>query len=301
MRNRKTKEERRNIKLWLMISVTLSVIIAIAAFLYTKNYIISLVSLFISFGLITLYLVARSKLKKSQEVKKIETVFPDFLQLMASNLRAGMTVDQALLASSRKEFAPLDEEITQMGKDLVTGREIDKALKAMAERIKSEKITKTIALINSGIRSGGDIAVLLEQTAINMREKIFTEKKSASNVLMYEIFILFAVAIGAPTLFALSTVLVGVLTNLLSGLPTTESTIPLPFSLSTISISVGFVTLFSIVFIITTNILGALVVGLVRKGEEKEGIKYMVPLIAISLIIFFLIKYILSGYFSGIV
>ena len=37
----------------------------------------------------------------------IEDALPDALQLMASNLRAGMTPDKALLLSSRPEFGPL--------------------------------------------------------------------------------------------------------------------------------------------------------------------------------------------------
>ncbi|MCK5493471.1 MAG: hypothetical protein KAJ14_10215, partial [Candidatus Omnitrophica bacterium] len=58
-----------------------------------------------------------TSLKKSDRIKKIEGIFPDFLQLVASNLRAGMTVDRAMLLSSRPEFAPLDEEIFRAGKD----------------------------------------------------------------------------------------------------------------------------------------------------------------------------------------
>ena len=231
----------------------------------------------------------------------MESVFPDFLQLMASNLRAGITIDKALLLSSRKEFAPLDIEINQLGKDLVTGKQIDNALKEMAERINSESIKKITSIIISGIRSGGDIAVLLEQTAINMKERNFVEKKSASNVLMYVIFIFFAIAVGAPVLFALSSVLVEVLTNILSNLPSLESSVSLPFTLTKITISVNFITYFSLIFLIMTDILGSLVIGLVRMGEEKEGMKYVFPLILISVTIFFVVKYFLLSYFSGLV
>src|SRR4030042_1953205 len=115
-----------------------------------------------------------------------------------------MTIDKALLLSSRKEFAPLDEEILLLGKEIITGKEIMQALHDMSLRIKSDKIRKTLELVISGIRSGGNISILLEETAVNMRERNFIEKKSASNVLMYVIFIFFAVAIGAPLLFGLS-------------------------------------------------------------------------------------------------
>src|SRR3989344_1966455 len=43
-------------------------------------------------------------LKASSQVHKMENAFPDFIQLMASNLRSGMTIDRAFLLSARPEF-----------------------------------------------------------------------------------------------------------------------------------------------------------------------------------------------------
>jgi len=227
----------------------------------------------------------------------MEAAFPDFLQLMSSNLRAGMTIDRALLLSSRKEFAPLDKEILSLGKDIVTGEEIEVALSTMAKRINSEKINKIIELITSGIKSGGNLAILLEETSSNIREKDFVEKKAASNVLMYVIFIFFAITIGAPILFALSTVLVEVLTDILSSIPSTEGGgARLPFTLSKINISINFITYFTLIFLIVTGILGSLVLGLVSKGEEKAGLKFMIPIIVLSLTTFFTIKLIIGNY-----
>lgn len=232
----------------------------------------------------------------------MEDAFPDFLELMSSNLRAGMTVDRALLLSSREEFAPLDQEIIKLGKDIVTGKEIERSLKEMAERINSEKIRKTLLLIISGIRSGGNLATILEETAVNMRERSFVERRSSSNVLMYVIFIFFAIAVGAPVLFGLSSVLVEILTKLLSNIPQVDaSTVRLPFTLTQINVSTSFITYFSITFLIVINVLGSFVLGLVGKGEEKAGLKYVIPLIAMSLTIFFIVKIFLASYFSGIV
>ena len=74
----------------------------------------------------------------------------------------------------------------------------------MSDRIDSEKISKVITLIISGLKAGGNISDLLEQTSKNMKEKEIIEKKAASSILMYVIFIFFAVGIGAPLLFGLS-------------------------------------------------------------------------------------------------
>jgi len=297
-RKRINPEARIKTRISVLIGFFLAVMAGVIAFFISRNILNSILSFIVIFFIFIIYIVARIKLIQSAKVKKMETIFPDFLQLVSSNLRAGMTTDRALLLSARKEFSPLDIEIIRLGKDLVTGKKIESALTELGERINSEKIKKTINLIVSSISSGGNLAILLEQTASNMRQKGFVEKKAASNVLMYVIFIFFATAIGAPALFALSSVLVEILSSVLATIPEVQTSTSLPFTLTKITVSVKFITYFSTTFIIVTDILGSLVLGLVSKGEEKEGIKFMVPLLIMSLLVFFLARIILLGFFS---
>lgn len=238
-------------------------------------------------------------LRRSAEIRKMEDAFPDFIDLMAANLRAGITIDKALLLSSRKEFAPLDREILTLGKDIITGKETARALQDMANRIGSEKIHKTVQLIISGIRSGGNLAIILEETAVNMRERNFVEKRAASNVLMYVIFIVFAVAVGAPILFAFSSVLVEILTKIVNSIPTDATTsVNLPFTLTQINVSSTFIFYFAIAFLIAIDLLASLMVGLVSKGREKEGIKYFIPLALCSITIYILGRLFILQYFK---
>jgi type II secretory pathway component PulF len=221
----------------------------------------------------------------------MEDVFPDFIQLMSSNLRAGMTIDKAFMLSARPEFSPLDEEILHAGKEITTGKDTAISMMNMAKRINSEKITKTLLLVISGIKSGGNISSLLEQTASNMREKEFLEKRASSNVLMYVIFIFFAVGIGAPLLFGLSSILVEIILTVVKSLPqTTSANINMPFTFRDIGLSIVFIQYFAIVFLLATDFVSSLVLGMVNKGNEKAGLKYFLPLVAISLSLFFLIR-----------
>jgi len=303
LKKTKTEEEKKKRIAKILLKRTLfALFIAIISFVFSKNLKYSAIAFIAAFLLIIIYSLIKKMLDKAARIKKMEDVFPDFIELMASNLRAGMTIDKALLMGSRKEFSPLDEEILSLGKEVITGKEISKALSNMADRINSEKITKTIAMINSGIKSGGNLAILLEQTAINMRERNFVEKKAASNVLMYMIFIFFAVAIGAPLLFALSTVLLEILTGILGNMPSIEAAnIPnIPFALTSIKISITFIMYFAIVFLIAIDILASLLLGLVSRGEEKAGLKFTLPLMLLSVTVFFIMRTILLSYFSGI-
>lgn len=278
----------------------ISLIVSVVVFIFKGNFIITGIAFIVSFGVIFTTAKFMSSLKKSARVKKIESVFPDFLQLVASNLRAGMTVDRAMLLSAREEFDPLDKEILQCGKDISTGKPVDLALKSMSKRINSDKIDKTLLIILSGIRAGGDLAILLEETARNMRQRGFTEKKAASQVLMYVIFIFLAVSIFSPGLFSLSGVLVKTMTNLMGGLAPDAIPQNLPISFSTINISESFVFYFSISFIIVMDIMASLVLGLVSKGDEKEGLRYLPIMLILSLSIFFILRKVLSGVIGGL-
>jgi len=234
-------------------------------------------------------------LSASARIKKMEEVFPDVISLMASNLRSGITIEKAFLLAARPEFAPLDKEILKTGKEITTGQDVILALNKMSEKISSEKIEKVVTLIISGLKAGGNISDLLDQTSRNMKEKEVIEKKSRSTILMYVIFIFFAVGVGAPVLFGLSSILVEIVLNLTSNLPAVDSTqTALPFSFSELSISLNFVIYFAIIFIIVTNFISCLVIGLVNKGEGKAGLKLFIPLLALSLGLFFIVRVVLS-------
>ena len=283
-----------------MISAIMALIFGLIGYVIYGTMIATTVVFFIGFVVTFFSLKFMEGLKTSARVKRIEDVFPDFLSLVASNLRAGMTVDRAMLLSSRPEFDPLDKEIMQAGKDISTGKPVADALKAMSKRIGSEKINKTLLIILSGIRAGGDLAVLLEETSRSMRQREFIEKKAASQVLMYTIFIFLAVSVFAPGLFALSGILVDTMTEMMGGLDTASMPQDLPVSFSSINISATFIFYFSLSFIIAMNFMAALVLGLVGKGNEKEGLRYLPIMMVLSLGIFFAIGKLLSGVMAGL-
>jgi len=286
----KTPLEKYHNVVFLLI-IIVSIIFSLSFYLLKINMLYAL----LIFTLLHIFSYFRVSLKASSRIKKIEEVFSDAISLMASNLRSGVTVDRAFLLSARPEFNPLDEEILKTGKEIATGTEIVEALEKMSKRIDSEKISKIVLLIISGLKAGGNIADLLEETSKNMKEKEVIEKKAAATILMYVIFIFFAVGIGAPILFALGSVLVEIVIQLSSRTPELTSTqMDLPFTFNEVPISVNFVIYFSLAFIIISDLISTLVIGLVNKGEEKAGLKLFIPLLVLSLSIFFVIRTFLS-------
>ena len=260
-----------------------------------------------SFILFELMIYIPIMLKVDANAKKVEKFLPDALLLMHSNLKAGLTVDQALLSSARPEFDILEKELNKVGKEVVTGKSLESSLLNSKERIKSEKYKKTIDLIVSGLRSGGELANLLSQTAKNLKRQSITEQKIKSNIMMYIIFIFTAIAFGAPLLFGLSSFLINVLTEIFTSIeiPTDISTQGLELPINTFNsanlITPGFVLTYSIIALVITAIMGSLILGLISKGKEKYGLKYIPLLIAMSLITFFIIRMIISSLMQSLI
>lgn len=266
---------------------------AIFAFSPLYSFIIAFISIETA---VYMWLILHSDAK----ARFIEKVLPDALQLMSSNIRAGLTIDKALLLSARPEFGPLQDEINIIGKEITIGKDLGDSLGAMTLRVRSNNLKKTIALIVSGLRSGGQLAPLLEQTSYNLRQQSLVEQKIRSNVMMYVIFIFAAIGFGAPLLFGLSSFLVEVLSKIITGIEIPATTVNLPVSFTKVSIGVDFVITYSLVSLTATSIMGSLILGLINKGKEKYGFKYIPILITLSITIFFLVRFMVSGLLGGV-
>src|SRR3989344_4543891 len=142
------------------------------------NLIILTVIIFI-FYIITIYMILI--VKSNKKSKEIELVLPDALQLMSGNLRAGLTTDRALLLSSREEFGALKTEIDTIGKEITSGKELETSLMNLTKRVRSSRLVKAIYLIVSGLKAGGELADLLDQTAENLRNEKVIDEKVKSN------------------------------------------------------------------------------------------------------------------------
>lgn len=254
------------------------------------NFLISFIVTLIVFEIFMYFLLV---LQADAKAKFVESVLPDALQLMASNLRSGLTTDRALLLSSRPEFGLFKDEIDIVGKEIATGKEVSTALSDMTKRIKSKTFDRAIGLIVSGLKSGGELAALLENTASDLRNQILIDKKVRSSVHMYVIFVFIAVGIGAPLLFGLSSFLVEVMKTNLSNIDVPEQVLrstAISISVTSVTISTKFIMGYILSFLIATSILGGFIVGLIDKGSEKAGAKMIPLLIVLSLGVFFLVR-----------
>jgi flagellar protein FlaJ len=227
-----------------------------------------------------------------------ETVLPDALQLMAANIRSGLTPDKALLFSARPEFGVLEKEIKLAAAKAVAGEALEDALLSLGKKIKSRIINRTFNLIVEGMRKGGEIASLLEQTADDIRELKLLKKEIAAQVGMYAIFIFIAVGLASPVLFSFSSHLVETMSAIGSKLklPETSSYTAiggLRFGL--VKVSSEFIRTYCLLTLTFSSIFGSLLIGLLQEGKEKAGLKYIPLLLAINLTIYFAARFVLSS------
>lgn len=275
-------------------------VVGFAVLLIVLNWIFAIVALFVCFGLtlFTFYLILM--LEADRRAKEAENALPDALQLMATNLRAGLTTDKAFLVSARDEFGVLNIEFKKVAKEIATGKDLVDALSEMSKRIKSDIVARTIDLITFGITSGGELAPLLEESAASLRQQLLTRKQIHASVMMYTIFIFIAVGFISPLLFSLSTVLTEIMSSTLGSIGTIPPEVAsnVPLTVASVTLNATFIKWFAIGLLIVSAILSSLVLGLINSGEEKDGIKFIPILLACGLVMFFVVRFAIRGVLS---
>jgi len=271
---------------------------------YTLPYIILVLFLvwalafFLFLGVIWLAFYLFLDLRIFKRKLSIEGVLPDFLQLTATNLRSGMTIDKALWFAVRPRFGVLAKEIETVAKEVMSGIELTDSLERFAAKYESEILTRSINLLTEGIKSGGEIGDLMTRIANNIQESKLMKEEMAANVTTYAIFITFAAVVAAPILLALSGQLIMVIGNITSKIdvPATGNTM---FALTRLSVTPTDFKIFSFASLVITSFFSSIIVATIKKGTIKEGFKYIPLFIAMGIGFFLIASKVLNMLLSG--
>ena len=96
---------------------------------------------------------------------------PDVLQLIASSLRAGLSLPQAMDAVVREGTQPTAGEFSRAMAEARLGVNMEDALDAVAARMDSIDLRWTVMAIRIQREVGGNLAEVLSQTMATMRER----------------------------------------------------------------------------------------------------------------------------------
>lgn len=276
-----------------------------------QNTIVLLVGTFISWSVIQMALAAiiistiyfYTDLKIYARTKQMEDVLPDFLQIVSSNLKGGMSFEKALWAAINPKFKVLSDEIAIAAKKVMTGTDVETALKEFVEKYDSPTLRRSIELIISEIEGGGKISEIIDKVIDNLKQTRSLKEEMSASVLTYVIFITAIVILIAPGLFSLSynlLLMIGTfMTKLSIGSTTSAAGVNLPFNFSGISVDPSLFRNFSYAALSIIAIFSSMIVSIIQKGNIKGGVKFIPLFTAGSIFFYILFMYVLSIAFSG--
>jgi pilus assembly protein TadC len=255
---------------------------------------IALVVLTIAFFLnITIY----------KRTKEIESNLADFLVLVSTNLKGGLSLEQSLWAAVRPEFGLLAEEMTIVSKRVMTGNDLTESLIEFINKYDSAGLQRNLMLIVGEVESGGKIVMVIDKVIASLkRTKALKEEMSAATV-SYMIFIGAVVVAVAPVLFALAFQLLNIIIGFTSSLGSSLSSsgalsIPINFDAE---IDVNNFKKFSVMALATISICSSMIISIIEKGDIKGGLKYIPAFTVASIVIYFIAMVVLGNVFGGMI
>ncbi len=223
--------------------------------------------------------------------KRMEVVLPDILMLISANIKSGLTIDRAILFASRPEFGELSDEFKKVAFEIYGGEEVSEAFRKMLTRIKSIALERTVKLLLEGLKSGGTIASLLEETANDLRNVEVLQREIRSNVSMYMMFIFLAGVVAAPFLFAISKVLINTSSSAWGTMNINQDVASFMgggfISLKPTKIDTGAFSLFSILCLSINIIFASMLISIIQHGDAKAAIKYIPLFMVIAFAIYY--------------
>ncbi|GAA2159914.1 tight adherence protein B [Humibacillus xanthopallidus] len=120
-------------------------------------------------GLLIPRVVLRSM--ASRRAKKFERVLPDVLTLVATSLRSGFGLPQALDAVARDAAEPAAKEFSRALAETRIGTDVSDALEHMADRMGSVAMRWTVMAIRIQRDVGGNLADTLTTTSKTLRDR----------------------------------------------------------------------------------------------------------------------------------
>ncbi|MCX6773345.1 MAG: type II secretion system F family protein, partial [Candidatus Micrarchaeota archaeon] len=241
----------------------------------------------------------------ADRTQRVEAVLPDFLLMVAANMRSGMTPFAAFQAAARPEFGPLQSEIAYVSSRSLGSESFSDAIRGLTATIDSPVLRRLVVFFENGLKSGGRLAYLLETSADEIRQTEDMKREMVIATKSYAIFVVFILLFGLPLLLAISTQFLGVFAKVQGDIGSASSAGGAPglagLSSPTIKIDVNFIDQMTYVIIIGTSLLTSLLVGVIAEGKMLYGLKYSPPLALGALVMFLIFKTVISGFVGSLV
>ena len=145
-----------------------------------------------------------SRLKAAAKKRKadIQRALPDFLDMLASTVQAGLAFNAALAHAQDVAAGPLGEEIKAALSEVRMGRSKAQALRSMAERVKQEQLTAVVTAVVQAEQLGTNMAQILDELAEDVRNRRMMRAEELANMMPTKMVIPMALFM-LPALFVM--------------------------------------------------------------------------------------------------
>nr|MCK4929955.1 type II secretion system F family protein [Nanoarchaeota archaeon] len=251
-------------------------------------------------ALIILSIYFYLNIKIYTRTKLLEDMFPDYLALVSTNLKGGMTFEKSLWAAIKPEFGILAKEIGIVSKRVATGNDVSEALQEFSEKYNSPILRRSIDLLKGEIISGGSITGVIDSLVSDLKKTKALKQEMTAATLTYMIFMAVIVIVITPALFALSKQLLIIILQFGERLSTSfQTTTTAMFKFSVADIDPHHFQVFSIAAICIISVFSSMIISTIEKGDIKGGLKY-IPLFLIgSLVMYLIFSLIISSLLGG--
>lgn len=212
-------------------------------------------------------------IQQERRAQIIEKTAPDFLRQLANMLQVGLSFENAMDDMSQYGEGPMYDEMRRTIIEIRMGRNFDDAWRAMSKRLKSKELERVFGIILDGRKSGSGMAGVLMDVSDDLRDLLALKRERKSSVMMSVMFLLISAVIATP--FAVG--MVGVYSKFMQSYGmASEIILTAPLA--------------GEIYLLIHSTLVGFIISLIMYGEIKKGIKFSLPLVAVSFGIFYFIS-----------
>jgi tight adherence protein B len=153
---------------WVLLRACIGLAVVAVATLLTGNLLIGLpVGIVLTLLGSHLFLVHRTRRRSDA----FEEQLPDTLHLVASSIRTGFSLGQAVDGASQGATDPIGSELTRALAETRLGEPLENALDRVADRVDSRDLHWTVMAIRIQQHTGGNLSEVLQTTSATIRER----------------------------------------------------------------------------------------------------------------------------------
>jgi pilus assembly protein TadC len=150
----------------LIISAIISVALILGYFLFFEFDFLSAAYLVVLIISLLLFPISFYEYSINSKIAIMEDQFPIFLKDLADNLKAGLSISDAVRTVSKNDYRAFNTEVRKLSNQMSWGVSFEKSIKDIMKRLKNSIfISRGFAILLQAFKSGGDISPIMNSIA----------------------------------------------------------------------------------------------------------------------------------------